>query len=78
LTPEQRRLRAELGAHALWGRQTDRAFLAKLEAEVDPDGTLPPKLRASMVEHRRQEHMKRMALAAAEKRRKKGGDEAVA
>jgi hypothetical protein len=87
VTSDERRLRAELGAHARWGRERNRsaatakarqAFLAKLETEVDPEGILPPELRASMVEHRRQEHMKRMALAASRARRKKGGDEAVA
>jgi hypothetical protein len=88
VTPHERRLRGELGAHAKWGRERNRsaatakaraAFIAKLEAEVDPEGVLPPELRASMVEHRRQEHMKRMALAASRaRRRKKGGDEAVA
>jgi hypothetical protein len=89
LTPEQRRLRAELGAHALWARQTDRsaqtakarrAFTEKLEREVDPEGILPPEERAFRAEHLRKAHMKRMALAAsmARTRRKKGGDEAVA
>ena len=41
-----------------------RAFLAKLEAEVDPAGVLPPEERARRVEHKRQAHMKRMALAS--------------
>jgi hypothetical protein len=84
---EFHRLRAEMGAHAKWGRERNRsaatakaraAFTEKLEREVDPEGVLPPELRASMAEHRRQLHMKRMSLAASRARRKKGGDEAVA
>jgi hypothetical protein len=88
MTPEQRRLRASLAAHELWAKEPDRsartaaarrAFLAKLEREVDPQGILPPEERARRVENLRQAHMKRMALAASRaRRRKKGGDEAVA
>jgi hypothetical protein len=84
VTSEERRLRAQLGAHEQWAREPDRtartakarrAFLAKLEAEVDPHGVLPPELRAKMVQNRRQAHMARMSLAAsrARSRRKKGG-----
>jgi len=89
LTPDQLRLRAEIGAHEKWAREPDRpaatakaraAFLAKLEAEVDPAGVLPPEERARRAEHLRQAHMKRMALASSRARaaRKRGGDNAVA
>jgi hypothetical protein len=89
LTPEQRRLRAELGAHERWAREPNRsaatakarrAFLAKLEAQVDPQGVMPAEERARRAEHLRKAHMARMALAAsrARSRRKKGGGEAVA
>ena len=81
--PQERRLRAEIGAHEKWAREPDRpaatakarrAFLAKLEAEVDPAGVLPPEERARRVEHKRQAHMKRMALASSRARAaKKGG-----
>jgi hypothetical protein len=91
VTPDERRLRAQIGAHEQWAREPDRtartakarrAFLAKLEAQVDPQGVLPPEERARRAEHLRQAHMKRMALAASRARtaraRRKGGDEAVA
>lgn len=89
MTEEQRRLRAQLGAHTQWAKEPDRsartakarrAFLAKLEAQADPAGVHPPEVRARMAENLCQAHMKRMALAAsvARSRRKKGGDEAVA
>jgi hypothetical protein len=89
LTPEERQLRASLAAHEQWAREPDRtartakarrAFLAKLEAEVDPAGALPAAERARRAEHLRQAHMARMALAAsrARSRRKKGGGDARA
>jgi hypothetical protein len=91
VTSEERRLRAQIGAHAQWAREPDRtartakarrAFLAKFEAEVDPQGVLPAEERAFRAEHLRQAHMKRMALAASRARtakaRKRGGDEALA
>jgi hypothetical protein len=87
LTPEQRALRAEIGAHEKWAREPDRpaatakarrGFLAKLEAEVDPGGVLPPEERARRAEHLRQAHMKRMALASSRARAaKKGGGDAA-
>jgi hypothetical protein len=52
LTPEQLRLRAEIGAHEKWAREPDRpaatakaraAFLAKLAAEVDPAASCHPR-----------------------------------
>jgi hypothetical protein len=83
LTPEQRALRAEIAVHEKWAREPDRTaatakarrgFLAKLEAEVDPAGVLPPEERARRVEHLRLAHMKRMALASSRARAaKKGG-----
>jgi hypothetical protein len=87
VSPEERRLRAELGAHEKWAREPDRtaataaarrAFLAKLEAQADPEGVLPAAERARRAEHLRKAHMARMALAAAKARRKRGGGEAVA
>ena len=49
LTSGQRRLRAEIAAHALWGRAEDpaahtaparKAFLDKFERWADPEGLL--------------------------------------
>lgn len=72
LTPEQRRLRAEIAAHALWAKTADpsahtaparTAFLERFERQVDPDGILPPEERARRAEHARKAWFKRLALA---------------
>jgi hypothetical protein len=86
LTPEQASLRAEIAANEKWAREPDRAaatakarraFLAKLEAEVDPAGVLPPEERARRVESLRRAHMARMALKSSRARAaKKGGADA--
>ena len=76
LTPQQRRLRAEIAAHARWSREDPTAtairaqagLLAKFEREVDPDGTLTPAERARRAEHARRAHMKRLALRSAQAR----------
>jgi hypothetical protein len=58
VTPEQRRLRAKIAAHARWMRPMARADQAdaaraainsRLERQVDPAGTLPPDQRAALV-----------------------------
>jgi hypothetical protein len=50
MTPEQRRLRAQIAANARWSRYMARedqadaarsAIFARLEREVDPEGRLP-------------------------------------
>jgi len=48
------------------GRAT---FLARFEAEVDPDGTLPPEERRRRAEHARSAYFTRLALAAVKARR---------
>jgi hypothetical protein len=77
LTPEQRRQRAEIGAHEKWAREPDRpaatakaraAFLAKLETQVDPAGVLPPAERRRRAEHLRKAHLARMALKSSRAR----------
>jgi hypothetical protein len=88
VTPEQLRLRAEIAANEKWAREPDRVaatararrgFLAKLEAEVDPSGVLPPEERARRVESLRRAHMARMALKSSRARAaKKGGADAPA
>jgi hypothetical protein len=54
MTPEQRRRRARIAAHASWAKTADRtartssgtkAFLARFERQVDPDGQLPQETR---------------------------------
>jgi len=58
MTPEQRRLRAQIAANARWSKymaREDQAYLARqamydrLAREVDPDGELPPQERAVLV-----------------------------
>ena len=85
LTPQQRRLRAQVAAHVQWASEPDRSartkaardgLLAKFEAEADPDGRLPAEERRRRAEHLRKAHMARMALASSRARaaRKGGGD----
>ena len=78
LTPEQRSLRARIAAHEKWAH-TDpvagtanarQAFLARFEAQVDPDGVLPEPERRRRAEHARKAHFARLALASARARRK--------
>jgi hypothetical protein len=77
LTPEQRRLRAQVAAHALWGRTTDpaahtapgrAAFLDRFEKQADPDGTLAPEVRARLATHLRKQHFKTLALKSSRAR----------
>jgi hypothetical protein len=58
MTPEQRRLRAKIAANARWSQPMARAdqadaarsaVFARLERQVDPDGTLNPDERALLV-----------------------------
>jgi len=66
--------RGRLGAHLSWARTADRAartrparraFLAKFEAEEDPDGVLSQAERAIRAEHAMKAHMTRIRLARA-------------
>jgi len=77
-----RRLRAQIAANTSWANTTDRtartaaataATMARFEAEVDPDGTLPAEERARRAENLRKAHMARLALASAKSRRAKKG-----
>lgn len=58
MTPEQRRLRAQIAANTRWSQPMARAdqaeaarsaLYARLEREVDPDGKLSPYERAALV-----------------------------
>jgi len=71
MTPTQRRLRAQIAAHARWSRCEDRAaataaatagFLTRFEKQVDPDGVLDPQERARRAESALKSHMLRMSL----------------
>jgi hypothetical protein len=85
LSPEERSLRARIGAHALHSTHdpTDitanarAAFLARFEHEVDPERLLPEAERLRRAEHARKAHFTRLALASVRARREKreAGDE---
>ena len=86
LTPEQRRLRAQVAAHVQWAKEPDpsartagarKAFMERFEREADPDGVLDPAERARRAEHLRRAYFTRLALASS-RARKKGGRDAVA
>ncbi len=77
LSPAERSLRARLAAHTMHARHDPRetttaaraAFLARFEAEADPDGVLPPEERRRRAEHLRRAHFARLSLKAVEARR---------
>lgn len=70
-------IRGRIAANQRWSQTPDRteateparqAFMARFEAEVDPDGTLDPELRAKLAENARKAYFQRMALASAKTR----------
>jgi hypothetical protein len=77
LSPAERTLRARLAAHTMHARHDARettangraAFLARFEAEVDPDSALPMEERRRRAEHARRAYFTRLALASAKARR---------
>jgi hypothetical protein len=85
VTPEQRTLKARAAAHAQWAATDDRAartepkrraFYARFEHQVDPDGTLDPAERARRAAHARRAYMLSLALKSslARSARKGAGD----
>lgn len=85
MTPAERHMRAQLGAHAQWARCEDRTartaaarsgFYKRFEQQVDPDGVLDPAERAKRAEHARQAHMLKMAMASAKVRRSRSAQRA--
>lgn len=80
LTPEQRTLRARIGAHALHAGVLDpaahtaparRAFEERFARQVDPGGLLPPLERARRAEHAKRAYFLKLALKSAQARRKR-------
>jgi hypothetical protein len=74
MTPENRRLRAEVAAHTSWANTADRrertaparaAALNRFERQVDPDGTMDPVERAQRAESARKAHFRAMAYKSA-------------
>ena len=76
LTPEQRSLRARLAAHSLHAQVDSvahtaparEAFLARFEAEVDPEGILPEAERRRRADQARSAYFARLALASSRAR----------
>jgi hypothetical protein len=77
LSPTQRSLRARIAAHAMHaaGRTNtgpaSAAFLRRFEREVDPEGKLPPDVRARRAEHALAAHMASLSLKASQARARK-------
>jgi hypothetical protein len=79
-TPTERRLRAQINAHKSWAQTADRSARTRkarqaadnrYEKLVDPQGKLPPAVRAKMAENARQAHFRGMALKSVESRRRR-------
>ena len=78
MTPEQRSLRARLAAHQKWAHtdavegtaRARAAFMARFEAEVDPDGVLPEAERRRRAESARKAYFAKLALASSIARKK--------
>jgi hypothetical protein len=78
LSPSERSLRARIAAHTLHSRVDSaahtaparEAFLARFEAEVDPDGVLSPQERARRAEQAKKAHFTRLAFKSAQARKK--------
>ena len=80
LTPAERRLRSQIGAHESWGRTVNRsartlparlALLDKFEKQADPEGKLLPAERATAAESLRRAYYARLALKSAQARRRR-------
>jgi hypothetical protein len=80
MTPERRRRRARIAAHASWANTADRAartaagtkaFLDRFERQVDPEGVLPEEVRTAMAAHARKAYMLQLAERSAAARRRK-------
>jgi hypothetical protein len=78
VTPDERRLNAQIAAHTRWAHEPDRtaataparrALDEKFETLVDPDRKLDPVLRARMAASARSAHYRRLAKRSAEVRR---------
>lgn len=80
LTPQERVLRARLGAYRLHAvhdpkettRKAREAFAARFERQVDPNGVLPPAERARRAEAARRAYFTELALRSSQARRRAG------
>ncbi len=84
MTPAQRRLRSQLAAATLHARYDSRqltaparrAFLARFEAQVDPERRLPSAERQRRAASARRAYFVRLALASSRARAKRRGHRA--
>jgi hypothetical protein len=79
MTPQDRILRARIGAYTLHANCTDpkahtaparKAFLGRFEREVDPNGLLSPGERQRRAELARKAYFSKLALKSAQSRRR--------
>ena len=79
MTPEQRALRSRLAAYTSWANTDDPKartqpardrFMARFERQVDPDGTLPEKVRRRRAEAAKKAYFTRLAMASAKARQR--------
>lgn len=82
LTPEQRRIRAQIAANTRWSKEDPAAtakraqagLLDKFRREVDPNNELTEAERERRAQAARRAHMQRLALASSKVRgARKGG-----
>lgn len=79
LSPEQRRLRAQIAANTRWSREDPRVGTARARAawyrrfldEVDPDRTLSPAERERRAQSALRAEMQRLALLSSKARARK-------
>jgi hypothetical protein len=79
MTPAERSLRARCASHTSWANTEDRAartangtraFLARFERQVDPEGLLPPAERAQRAVSARRAYFADLARRSAKARKK--------
>jgi hypothetical protein len=77
MTPEQRRIRAQIAANTMWSKPFARedqahlaraALFARLERQVDPDGCLTPDHRTELMRSALRLHIAKLNAARARKR----------
>jgi hypothetical protein len=77
MTPEQRQMRARLGAHTQWANTVDRTartataragFMERFDRQVDPDRVLDPAERAKRAESARTAYFLGLALKSSQAR----------
>jgi hypothetical protein len=78
MSDSEKRLRAQIAAHESWARTEDRtertergrrAFEARFERQVDPDGTMAPSARVQAAESARKAYYAKLALKGVQARR---------